>query len=183
MLNRRVRGQGVRDRYASQGRLTRVAVRDRVIQLFSRHNLLLSRRHRLRDRDRSIRHYMARKSHITTLGGVIANTRKVYELFTQARGRAYFGLNRVLLTPRGQRLNRPFHPGSTVGQRCHLVRNRERSDVLKTCGQQIDYLKIAHTRDRLKRRLNGVVDLIARELRHALKGIARFFRLTVAGAL
>ena len=110
------------------------------------------------------------KGHVATLASVIANTRKVYELLTQARGRAYFGLNRVLLAARGQRLSRPFHQRTAIRQGGHLIGCRQRTDVLQPRGQQVAHLKIAHTCDRLKGRLNRVVDLIARELRHALKG-------------
>ena len=131
-LDRRVSRQRVRDCHTRQRRLTRVAIRDRVIQLFSRHNLLLSRRHRLRDRNRRIRHHMARESHVTTLASVIANTREVIELLAEGRGRTHFGLDRVLLAARAQGLNRPPYGCSTVGQGCHLVRCRQRIDVLKT---------------------------------------------------
>ena len=131
-LHRRVCRQRVSYRHTRQRRLTRVAIRDRIIQLLSRHNLLLSRRHRLGDRNRCVRDHVARESHVATLASVIANTRKVIELLAQARGRTHFGLDRVLLAARAQGLNRPPYGCSTVGKGCHLVRYRQRIDVLKT---------------------------------------------------
>ena len=114
-LHRRIGRQCVRDCHTRQRRLTRVAIRDRVIQLFSRHNLLLTRGHRLRDRNRRIRHHMARESHVTTLASVIANTREVIELLAEGRGRTHFGLDRVLLAARAQGFNRPPYGCSTIG--------------------------------------------------------------------
>ena len=113
---------------------------------------------------------MARYVDFASTRYTVGDTGNIDELLTERCGRAHLGLDRDLLAARGQRLNRPCHRGSTVGQRCHLVGNRERTDVLQPRGQQVAHLKIAHTCDRLKGRLNRVVDLIARELRHALKG-------------